>query len=137
MVFKMGRDRIGRHIIGRMLDRCEGIDLFSDRKHYNTTRMLSGRPADPDAPLHDTVDLTVSLVNPTFLIIIFNVSERGLVRKCTDRSRTERLTGSENNFGVFMCLTLVIPGKVQIDIRLFVSLKSKECLKRNIKSVLF
>ena len=36
-----------------------------------------------------------------------------------------------------MCLTLVIPGKVQIDIRLFVSLKSKECLKRNIKSVLF
>ena len=33
-----------------------------------------------------------------------------------------------------MRLTLVITGKVQIDIRLFVSLKSKECFKWNIKS---
>ena len=49
----------------------------------------------------------------------------------------ERLTGAENNLCVFVRLTLVITGEVQVDIRLFVSLESKERLKRDIKSHLF
>ena len=35
-----------------------------------------------------------------------------------------------------MCITLVIPGEVQIDIRFFVSLKAKEGFKWNVKSIL-
>ena len=34
-----------------------------------------------------------------------------------------------------MRFTLIIPGEVQVDIRLFVSLKSEESLKWNVKSV--
>ena len=36
-------------------------------------------------------------------------------------------------FCIFMCLTLILTGEVQVDIRLFVSLESQESLKRNIK----
>lgn len=35
-----------------------------------------------------------------------------------------------------MRFTLVLTGEVQVDIRLLISLESKECLKRDIKSVL-
>ncbi len=36
-----------------------------------------------------------------------------------------------------MRLTLILTGKVQVDIRLFVSLESQERLKRNIKPVFY
>ena len=35
-----------------------------------------------------------------------------------------------------MCLTLIFTGEVQVDIRLLISFKSKECFKRDIKTVL-
>ena len=69
------------------------------------------------------------------LVIIFHISERRLVRQRTDRSGTERLTFTENNLRIFMRFALIITGEVQVDIRLLVSLKSKECLKRNVKPV--
>ena len=40
----------------------------------------------------------------------------------------------ENYFRIAVCLCLVIPGKVQVDIRLFVPFESKEGLKRNVES---
>ena len=71
------------------------------------------------------------------LIIIFHVTKCRFVCQRTDRSGAERLAGTENNLCVFMRFTLIITGEVQVDIRLFVSLKAKERLKRNIKSGFF
>ena len=135
MVIKMSRDRIRGHIICRMLHRGKRINIFPERKYDDSARMLPRRPSDSDTSLYDTVNLTVSLMNAPFLVIIFYITKRCLIRQRTDRTGTERLTVSKNNLCIFMCLTLIIAGKIQIDIRLFISLKSKKCLKWNIKAL--
>ena len=133
MVIKMGGDNIGIHIICRMLYRSEGVDIFTKRKNDDTARMLSGGTTDTCASLHDPVDLAVSLVHTTLFVIIFHITERCLIRQRTDRSGTESLSRTKDYFCIFMCLTLILTGEVQVDIRLFVSLESQESLKRNIK----
>ena len=74
--------------------------------------MLSGRSPDADTSLYNTVNLTISLVDSTLLIIVFDISKCGLVRKCTNRSGTERLSVTENNLTVSMGFTLLLTGKV-------------------------
>ena len=120
-----------------MLYRRKRVDLLSHRKHDDSARVLSRRPADADASLHNTVNLTVPLVDTALLVVILDVSERRLVRQRTDRSGTECLTVSENNLTVGMRFTLIFTGKVQVDIRLLVSLESQERLKRNVKPVFY
>ena len=115
-----------------MLYRRKGIDLLSDRKDNDASRMLSGRPSHADTALHDPVDLTVSFADFPLLIILFYITECCLVCERTDRPGTERLTRAENNLGIFMCLTLIITGEIQVNIRLLISLKSKEGLKWDI-----
>ncbi len=109
MVFKMGGNNIGGHIVGRMLDRGKGTDLFPHRKHHNASRMLSRGPADTNTALHNAVDLTIPFVNSPFFVIAFYIAKR---------------------------LTLVITGKVQVNIRLFVSFKSEKRFKWNVEPVL-
>ena len=96
--------------------------------------MLSGGTTDTCASLHDPVDLAVSLVHTTLFVIIFHITERCLIRQRTDRSGTESLSRTKDYFCIFMCLTLILTGEVQVDIRFLVSLESKECLKWNIKA---
>ena len=43
--------------------------------------------------------------------------------------RDRGLSVTENNLTVRMRFTLVLTGEVQVDIRLLISLESKECLK--------
>ena len=136
VVIKMCGDCRSRHIVCRMLYQGKSIDLLSHRKYNDTSRMLSGRSADADTSLYDTVDLTVSLVDTALLVIILDITECRFIGKCTDRTGTEGLSLTENNLTVRMRFTLVLTGEVQVDIRLLISLESKECLKRDIKSVL-
>ena len=112
MVIKMGGDCCSRHIVRRMLYRSKCINLFAHRKYNDTSRMLPGRSPDADTSLYDTVNLTISLVNSALLIIIFNISKCSLIRKCTNRSGTERLSVTENNLTVSMGFTLILTGKV-------------------------
>ena len=128
---------IDRHIICRMLNRSKCINLFPHRKNNDTTRMLSRSTTHPDTSKYDPVNFTVSLMYAALFIIIFDITECRLIRQRTDRSCLKGLSLPEDNFGVFMCLTLVLSGKVQVDIRLFISLESKERLERDIKSRFF
>lgn len=87
--------------------------------------MLSRSTTHPDTSKYDPVNFTVSLMYAALFIIIFDITECRLIRQRTDRSCLKGLSLPEDNFGVFMCLTLVLSGKVQVDIRLFISLKSR------------
>ena len=109
MLLKMCRDRIRRHIICRMLDRCKRIDLITNRQYNDTTWMLSGRPTHADAAGENTFDLTTALMYATLFKIFFHLSISSLIRQCTDRTCTERLPCTEDNLRIFMCLTLIIP----------------------------
>ena len=54
----------------------------------------------------------------------------------TDRSCLEGLSFSEQDLRVGMCLALILSRKIQVDIRLLVSLEAEEGLERDIESVL-
>ena len=132
----MGSYNIRGHIICRMLYRCKGIDGLSQRKNDDTARMLSGGPAHSGTPHNDPVDLAVPFAGSPFFIVFFYITKCSLVCQCTNSPCTEGLTCAEDNFRIFMRLGLVITGEIQVDIRLLVSLETKERLERNIKSFL-
>ena len=90
----------------------------------------------PDTALYNPVDFAVSLLASALFKIIFHITERRLIRQRADRTGTERLSCAENNFRIFMRLTLIFAGKVQVDIRLLIPLKSEERFKRDIETVL-
>ena len=137
MIVKMCRNNISRHIICRMLHRSEWVDIFPVRKYNDSSRMLSGTSADTGTSLNNPVNFASSLsCSPLFKIVLY-IPKCCLIRQRTNRSGTERLSGSENDFRIFMGITLIISWEVQIDIWLFISFKSKECFERNIKSIFY
>ena len=91
----------------------------------------------PRTPPGQTQHLRKGHVLPSHpLHVLFHISDGGLFRHGTDGARPERLPGTENDLRVFVGITLVFSGEVQVDIRLLVSLETKERLERNIKSFL-
>ena len=128
-------DYIRCHIICRVLHRGKGINIFAVRKNDNPSRVLSRTSSDSRTPFHNSLNLTFSLSAVSLLIIIFHKTICRLICKSTDCSRTESLACSENHFRIFMSITLIIAREIQVDIRLFIPLKSKKRLKRNIKPV--
>ena len=95
--------------------------------------MLSGRTADTGTALYNTVDLTVTLVLSPLFIIIFHITKCSFFRKSTNGSCLKCLALSEDNLRVPVGIGLIFSGKVQVDIRLLVTFKSEECLKRDVK----
>ncbi len=132
----MGGNDIRRHIVGRMLYRRKGVDILPHRQYHDTARMLAGAPADSRASRHDAVDLTDTLMPAPLLIIVPHITEGRLVRQRTDGPGPVSLAAAENHLRVFVRLTLIFAGKVQVDIRLLIPLKTEEGLERDIKSFL-
>ena len=112
MVIEMGRYRIRCHIVCRMLHRGKGVDVLSHGKHDDTAGMLSGTSPDAGTALGNPVDFTGSLVDASLLIVVLYITECGFVRKGRNGTGTEGLSGAENNFRVFVRLTLVFTGEV-------------------------
>ena len=131
----MGGDDISSHIIGRMLHRCKGVNILSKRQYNDTAWMLTRTSAHACAARCQTHHLCRPFMDVSLFKIIFHISKSCLIRYRTHCTGTECLTCPKNHFGISMGFTLVFPGKVQINIRLLVSFKSKERLKRNVKSV--
>ena len=135
MVVKMGGDDVRRHIVGRMLHRRERIDILPHGQHYDTAGMLPGASSDTGTSLDDPINLAVPLMDLVFVVVIFHITESSLVRHRRDRPRTVSLSMAEDYLRVFMRLTLVLPGEIQIDIRLLIPHKAEESLKRNVKAI--
>ena len=135
MVIKVSCNNVRLRIISRMLHRCKRINFFSQRKYDNSSRMLTGTSSNSSTSLYNPVNFTVSFSLSALLIIVLYISKCRLIRQCSNGSGTVSLTGSKNNLRIFMCITLIISREIQVDIRLLISFKSQECLKRNVKSV--
>ena len=137
VVVKVGGHRIRGHIVRGMLHRGKGVDLLSQRQHNDAARMLSGASSDSRTARDDPVNLTGTFLIATLLVIIFHVAKGGLIRQRGDGSGAEGLSGAEDYLRIFMGLTLVFTGEVQVDIRLLVALEAEEGFKGNVKAVLF
>ena len=134
VIVKMCSD--GILIRGRMLDRCEAIDILTVGKNDNSSGVLPGGLSNIHDPFGQAVQFSCPAVNPFLLKILLNVAVRCLVRDTRNSTRAECLPGAEDDLGILMCLRLVFTGEVQVDIRLFISLESQECLERNVESQL-
>ena len=109
MIVKVGRDDVGRHIIGRVLHGSKGIDIFPQRKDDDAARMLAGTPPDACTACKQTFDLTVSLGDPFIFKIMLDVAVGGLVRHGRYGSGLEGLLMAENNLGIGVGFGLVFP----------------------------
>ena len=136
MIIIMRCYRCRCHIICRMLYRCKRIDVLAYGKYDDSAGVLTGSSSDTYKSLQHSVDLTFSLPLPKSVIELLYITVCRLVCQTCNGSCTESLPVSENNLCIFMCLTLIFTGEVQINIRFLISLESKECFKRNIESVL-
>ena len=126
-------DNITVFVIGRMLYRCKLLDFFPYRKNDDSTWMLTCGTSDTGTALNNTVDLAVSFVLTTLLVIILHITESSFFCKCTNGTCFKSLTLTKNNLCISVCICLIFTGKVQVNIRLFISFESQESLKRNIK----
>ncbi len=97
--------------------------------------MLPGTSPDARASLHDTVNLAISLSRAPLGIIIFHIAKRRLIRKSTYCPGAVSLPCPKDDFCIFVGVALIIPRKIQVDIRLFISLESQKCLKWDVVSV--
>ena len=134
MIVEMCRDDITVFVVCRMLYRCEFLDLYTYRKNDDSTRMLACRSSDSRTALDDPVDLAVTLVLATLFVIILDITECRFLCQGTNRTSLECLTFSEDNLCISVRIRLIFSGEVQVDIRLLVTLETKECLERDIKS---
>ena len=111
MIIKMGGDNIAVHIVGRVLDRSKLLNIPSNGKNNDPSRVLTRGPAHSGAALDDPVDLTVPLPLSPLFIIIFHIAECRLLRQSTDSSRLKGLSRTENNLYIPVGFSLIIPEK--------------------------
>ena len=136
VIVKMRRDDIRLRVVRRMLHRGERVDLLPHRQHDNAAGMLPRRPADAHAAQHDALHLTVALGRAMLLAVPLNIAIRRLIGQRSDRPRPVRLPVPKNHFGIGVRLALVLPGKIQVNVRLLIALKPQKRLKRDIKPLL-
>ncbi len=135
MVVKVGGDNGCLHIVGRALDRSEGIDRPPHRQHDNSPGMLSGSAPHPDTALQEPLNLFVSLMDLLLVKIFTDIAIGRLIGQRTDSPGTEGLSCAKDDFRIIVSLTLVFTREIQIDIRFLVPIESKECLKGNVMPV--
>ena len=91
--------------------------------------MLARGPAHSGAALDDPVDLTVPLSLSPLFVIIFHIAEGRFLCQSTDGPGLKGLSSTEDNLYIPVGFSLIIPGEVQVNIRLFISLKSRKVSK--------
>ena len=129
-----GHDVCG-HIICRMLHRSKFIDIMSVGQHHDPARMLARASAHSGTALADPLDLTFPLPLVLLLIIPAHISVGRLVRQRADGPGLEGIAFPEQHLRILVGLGLVVPGEIQVDIRLLIPLETQERLERNVISV--
>ena len=133
VVIKVGGNNIAVYIICRMLYRRKFFNFLPFWKNNDSSGVLSCCAAHSGTSLNNSVNLAITLMNTPLLKIILHIAKGCLFRQRTDSSRLKGLPFSENNFRIAMCVSLIFSRKVKVNIRLLISLKSKEGFKRNIE----
>ena len=70
------------------------------------------------------------------LKVVLDIAISCFVCHCRDGTGLIGLSVAENDFRIFVGLTLVFTGEVQVDIRLLVTLEAQEGLEGDVKAVL-
>jgi hypothetical protein len=136
MVIKVRRYRAGCHIICWMLHWREGVNVLTDRKYDDSARMLTGGSLNTGTASNKSIDLALTLMLIMLLVIILYITKCSFLGKGTNCTGSKGLTSTEDNLRVGMRLTLIFTREVQVDIRLLITVETKECLEWNIVTIL-
>ena len=95
-------NNIRRLVIGRMLDRRKSVDIFTDGKHDNAARMLTGGAPDPLNTFGDPGHFCPSLTDALILIVAEHITGSSFIRNGANGTGTIGLSLAENDFRIGM-----------------------------------
>ena len=132
---EMRREQTARHIIRRVLDGAEIVDLVGIGHNHHAAGVLSGGALDTGAAQGQAVLLGVVDGPAAGLQILFDVAVGGLVLNAGHCTRLEHIGLAEQLLGVAVDVGLILAREVQVDIRLLVSVEAQEGLKGDVVAV--
>ena len=132
---EMGGQQTARHVICRVLDGTEIVDLVGVRHNDHAAGVLAGGTLDAGAAQRQAVFLGVVHGALPLVQILFNVTISGFILNTGHRAGLEHVGLAEQLLGVAVHIGLVLAGEVQVDIRFLIAVEAKEGLEGNVVAV--
>ena len=104
---------------------------------YDTARVLTCGTLDTGTTHKQPLCLSLGNVDTLFFKVFHNIAVCSFLRYSAYCTCTEYVPCTKKLFYVFMCSRLIVTGEVKVDIRLLVSVETKEGLERYIVAVLY
>ena len=132
---EVGGQQAARHIIRRMLDGTEIVDLVGVRHNDHAAGVLTRGALDAGAAQSQAVLLGVVHRAAALIQILFHIAVGSLVLNTGYGACLEHIGLAEQLLGVAVHVGLIFAGKVQVDIRLLVAVEAEEGLEGDIVTV--
>ena len=128
----MSCNNINTHIICRFLYRCKAVNLFIIRCNYDTTRMLTTGSFNIDTTFGKSFNLSPFLFHTLISTIILGKKYSRLLSNGTNCTSLKGMVSTKYFSYIRMSFRLIFSREVKVNIRLLISLKSKESFKWDI-----
>ena len=133
--FEVGGQQTARHIVRRMLDGAEIVDLVGVGHDHHAAGMLAGGALNAGAAQRQAVLLSVVDGPSPLFQIFFDVAIGRFVLNTGHRARLEDVRFAEEFLGVAMDVGLILAGEVQIDIGFLIAVEAEEGLEGDVVAV--
>ena len=130
--FKVGGQQAALHVVRRVLDGAEIVDVEGVRHDDHAAGVLAGGALDAGAADAQAVFLGAVDGLAPLLQVLFDVAVGGLVLQAGDGARLEDVLLAEEFLGIAVDVGLILAGEVQVDIRLLVAVKAQEGLEGDV-----
>ena len=135
MEIEVSRDVIGVLIVCGMLHRAEVVDLHSSWHNHHTAGMLAGSALDAGTSRRQSGLLSPVHHSTLAFGVFLYKADTGFLRHRGNGSGFEHVILAEQGFCIPMSVALILTGKVQVDIRGFISVKAQKGFKGNIMAI--
>ena len=132
---EVGGQQAARHVICRVLDGAEIVDLVGVRHNDHAAGVLTGGTLDAGAAQRQAVFLGVVDGALPLVQILFNVAVGGFILNTGHRAGLEHVGLAEQFLGVAVHVGLVLAGEVQVDIRFLIAVEAKEGLEGDVVAI--
>ena len=132
---EMGGQQTARHVIRRVLDGAEIVDLVGVRHDHHAAGVLAGGALDAGAAQRQAVFLGVVHGALPLVQIFFNVAVGCFILNTGHRAGLEHVGLAEQFLGVAVHIRLVLAGEVQVDIRFLIAIEAEEGLEGDVVAV--
>ena len=108
------------------------MNIHIARYNHDTAWMLASSSFNTGKAFYKTCNMCRMHMQIFCLIIFFDITKSRFDSNRWNRTGATNIIASEKFFCIFMCCRLIISGKVQINIRYFITMETHKHCKRNI-----